>query len=333
MNRSVNSSGATTPTRDSSSVATTLINKNAHPASLAGKGQPPHPEDLRQRVEDISLTGTSHSSDVQGSSTSSTVSGAIATVPAVNGSPGRQRAESLFSQWDLDELSDDDDDDAGFFTPTEGLSDIGEGDEEEEPRPAGRAAGMGGATGSKAGSRTVVPGQPISASPTSTSTSPTYPAAQVAESAQATAPVPAAGEAAVAAAAADAPTQNHSSAEINPALNATNVSKGATASTSNILGTGPSTIRRSKPIQSTTRVKPRTTTKSGALSFDQEKALGPDVDTTREVLRRFLTSQMKEAEDLCYEADPEGNHLYLQSAHGYIQALKVSTVLRSRAVL
>ena len=213
-------------------------------------------------------------------------------VPSVNGSPGKQRAESLFSQWDLDDLSDDEDD-AGFFTPTEGLSDIGEGDEDDEPKTA---AG---------GSKQIISGSAVSASPTDATAPPAYPAAGVKSTAIDNAPAP-------------------EKAEINPDLDATNVAKGSVASSGDVLGTGPSTVHHSKPVQSTTRVKPRATTKVGALSFDQEKALGPDVDTTREVLRRFLTSQMKEAEDLCYEADPDGNHLYLQSAHGYIQALKVS---------
>lgn len=311
LNQSVSSSGATTPTRTGSSVAATLVSNNKNNHTLSGKGQPPHPEDLRQRVEGISLADNGIPGRVQGAghvseastSSSLTTSPPVALATEPNGSPGRQRAESLFSQWDLDELSDDDDD-AGFFTPTEGLSDIGEGDEDEEPRTAG--------------SRPVIAGGAISASPTEAA-----PAVALTTGAAVVPPATETPSLPTASSMDKTPQVGSGDIAINPALDENNVEKGATASSGDILGTGPSTIRRTKPVQSTTRVKPRSTTKMGALSFDQEKALGPDVDTTREVLRRFLTSQMKEAEDLCFEADPEGNHLYLQSAHGYIQGLKV----------
>ena len=108
----------------------------------------------------------------------------------------------------------------------------------------------------------------------------------------------------------------------NSTLEATNVKKGALASEGDVLGTGPSTIRRSKPSAGETRVRKRAGTKT-TVNFDQEACLGKDIDLCREILTLFLTSKMKEAEDMCFDTDPDGNHLYLISAHGIINGLKV----------
>lgn len=89
-----------------------------------------------------------------------------------------------------------------------------------------------------------------------------------------------------------------------------------------VLGTGPSTIRRTKPSAGETKVR-RRTAKSHALDFDQAESLATDIDICRQILTLFLTSKMKEAEDMCFETDPDGNHLYLISAHGIINGLKV----------
>jgi hypothetical protein len=92
----------------------------------------------------------------------------------------------------------------------------------------------------------------------------------------------------------------------------------------NVLGTGPSTIMRTKHERVTQVVRHLHSSKESALSIDQEKLLAPDLDTCREALTLFLTSQMQKAEHLCTEKDPDANHLYLLSAGGIIQALKVS---------
>lgn len=55
---------------------------------------------------------------------------------------------------------------------------------------------------------------------------------------------------------------------------------------------------------------------------DQAACLAPDLDTCREALSLFLSSKMKESENLLAEKDPKNNHLYLQSGHGLIQSLK-----------
>ncbi|ORY33728.1 hypothetical protein BCR39DRAFT_518906 [Naematelia encephala] len=108
----------------------------------------------------------------------------------------------------------------------------------------------------------------------------------------------------------------------NGDLDKTNVDKGAVATGGDVSGTGKSTIQRTLPTSSETKVRRREASKAHALSIDQAAILAQDIDTCREILMLFLTSRMKEAEDLCFEKDPDGNRLYLQSAHGIIQALK-----------
>jgi hypothetical protein len=111
----------------------------------------------------------------------------------------------------------------------------------------------------------------------------------------------------------------------NPTLDATNVEKGAKATGKDVSGTGLSTVRRSKPAQGETRVRKRAaTSKVSALEIDQAALLAPDLESCRQILTLFLTSQMKQAEDMCFDKDPDGNHLYLISAHGIINALKVN---------
>ena len=114
----------------------------------------------------------------------------------------------------------------------------------------------------------------------------------------------------------------------NPTLDATNVSKGSEAATGDVLGTGPSTIRRSKPSAGETKVRTRTGARVPA-AFSQSTVLGADIDACREILTLFLTSKMKEAEEMCFKKDPDGNHMYLLSAHSIINGLKVGSALRS----
>ena len=174
-----------------------------------------------------------------------------------NGATPRKRTPSQWSQWELaeaaEESSDEEEDEEAFATPSEGLSEVEEEDEDQ----------------------------------------------------------------------------------VDPNLDKTNVAKGTTASAStDIAGTGKSTIRRSKPSGGETRVKGRSaTTKVSALSVDQEAVLGTDLDVCREVLTLFLTSKMKEAEELCFEKDPDANHLYLLSANGIINGLKVGNLVPSHAPL
>ena len=91
-----------------------------------------------------------------------------------------------------------------------------------------------------------------------------------------------------------------------------------------VLGTGPSTMRRTKHARITQVVRQLHSSRESALSVNQNGVLAQDLDTCREALTLFLTSQMQKAEKLCTDKDPEANHLYLLSAGGIIQALKVS---------
>lgn len=105
------------------------------------------------------------------------------------------------------------------------------------------------------------------------------------------------------------------------------VKQGTISDGQDILGTGPSTMKRSKPARKTQVVRNLHASKESALSIDQAELLAPDLDACREILTLFLTSRMREAEEQCKEKDPEGNRLYMLSAGGIIQALKVSTLL------
>lgn len=100
-----------------------------------------------------------------------------------------------------------------------------------------------------------------------------------------------------------------------------------------VLGTGPSTMKRTKHERKTQVVRHLNSSKESALSINQDKLLAPDLDTCREALTLFLTSRMQKAEDLCTEKDPDANHLYLLSAGGIIQALKVCQLLGYKSKL
>lgn len=166
----------------------------------------------------------------------------------------RKRTPSLYSEWDLKDAAEEssDEEDEAFMTPSEGLSEVEEEDEEEAERVD------------------------------------------------------------------------------NPYLDKTNVPKGAEAETGDVMGTGPSTIRRTRPAAGETKVRKRAPTKALATDFDQSKTLAKDIDNCREILTLFLRSKMKEAEDMCFDMDPDGTHLYMLSAHGIINGLKVSCDLDGR---
>jgi hypothetical protein len=119
------------------------------------------------------------------------------------------------------------------------------------------------------------------------------------------------------------------SSTIAPSIAATTITDKASTTgpvidSEDVLGTGPSTMRRTKHARITQVVRHLHSSKESALSIDQNALLAPDLDTCREALTLFLTSQMQKAEHLCTEKDPDANHLYLLSAGGIIQALKVS---------
>lgn len=106
--------------------------------------------------------------------------------------------------------------------------------------------------------------------------------------------------------------------------NGTKSQNGTAVQDKDVNGTGASTVHRTAPTMSETKVRTRATVRKSPTSIDQAAILSEDLDSCRHVLELFLTSRMKESEDYCFEKDPDGNRLYLQSAHGIIQALKVS---------
>jgi hypothetical protein len=57
-------------------------------------------------------------------------------------------------------------------------------------------------------------------------------------------------------------------------------------------------------------------------SQEQATTLQEDVDMCRRIIHLFLTSRMKEAENVVYTQDPDGQHMYLQNAAAVIQCIK-----------
>ncbi|WVW83205.1 hypothetical protein I302_105223 [Kwoniella bestiolae CBS 10118] len=202
--------------------------------------------------------------------------------PQTQNKPIRKRTASMYSQWDLEQVGldsdSDEDDDEAFLTPSEGLSEVEEGDEEEENNKDLQAK--------KEKDVLAVAGE-------SSQPPPTYNAA----------------------------TQGQSIADSSQVTKGTIISQ-----EKDVCGTGPSTIKRSKPSIQQTKVQSRQggihATKAGALAVDQDGVLGKDLEICRQALSLFLTSHMKEAEVYLEEREQEGQHLYIQSAQGIIESLK-----------
>ncbi|BEI96809.1 hypothetical protein CcaverHIS631_0203980 [Cutaneotrichosporon cavernicola] len=188
------------------------------------------------------------------------VAPAVST-PGVSGASTPTRIQSLYSQWGLDD-SESDDDEAGYATPSEGLSDLEEEPEEEDDvkTPAG-------------------------------SELPNGHGAAVASTTAMSVEAPAGTAASIGGA-----------APIDPASDS-----------------GPKVTRSAAGAA---KVVNREYKRGNPSDIDQAAALAPDLDICREVLRLFLTSKMKESEDMLVAADPENKHMYLQSGHSVIQALK-----------
>ncbi|WWC61209.1 uncharacterized protein I303_103789 [Kwoniella dejecticola CBS 10117] len=295
LNVSTSTSGASTPT---SSVSTGVPRKQ-----LNGKGVPPSDlkdgmNNLRLGTDEIPLSNSPESGNSPTTSLKTTAGPPIQPVSAAGSSPSsslkeqpptekRIRRSSLYSQWDLEKVglesdSESEDEDA-FLTPSEGLSEVEEGDEEEEELKKDTAQPP-----------------PYNASPSTS--------------------------AAAAAVATGSGIQNGSATQGQSLADAKTVEKGTVVSQEkDVAGTGPSTIKRSTPTVQETKVSRKGqihATKAGALAVDQEKALATDIDVTREALSLFLTSRMREAEVYLEKKEDQGQHLYIQSAQGIIEALK-----------
>ncbi|WVQ98662.1 hypothetical protein IAU59_005793 [Kwoniella sp. CBS 9459] len=291
LNISTSSSGTSTPTSVSGGLPQNHLSNNGKAGS----------NDLKDGLTKLSLGTNTVPLPLSASPTSSPTNPTSAGPPiqpvsAASSSPEtaqpRERRTSMYSQWNLEEvgLESDSEDDEAFLTPSEGLSEVEEEDENEVETPSAVAA---------------VAATRIPAVTDTTSTAALPPSAN----------------------ANDTPTEALVSdavdGETQPHIEPTNVEKGARAQEDDVCGTGPSTIKRNKPTIAQTKVVRHVTgSKAGALAVDQDAVLAKDIDTCREALTLFLTSRMKEAEEYCMEKEGEGHHMYLQSAQGIIQALK-----------
>lgn len=84
------------------------------------------------------------------------------------------------------------------------------------------------------------------------------------------------------------------------------------------------TIHRSQPTASASAIPRVQASKAGhSQVIDQASVLQADLRLCSQILTLFLTSQMKEAEELCYREDPERQHMYLLSAGSIMNGLKV----------
>lgn len=166
--------------------------------------------------------------------------------------------QNLYSQWGLDD-SDSDDDDSGYATPPEGLSDLEEEPEEEDefsrpPKPIGKTFANGNGTSSVA-----------------------------------------------------------------PSIGGASIAGTTLADKSSVASSGPKITRKHA---SGAKVHKSEFKRGNPLDVDQVASLAPDLDLCREVLTLFLTSKMRESEEMLVKADPENKHMYLQSGNSVIQALK-----------
>ncbi|KAK8869877.1 hypothetical protein IAR55_000445 [Kwoniella newhampshirensis] len=135
-----NSSGATTPT--SLSLPPGSINSDKY-AGLNGKGVPGEANGVKESLAALNLGAVTNSVAItdspESSPTTSTAVGAPSHPVSAGSSPdirpGKQRAASLYSQWDLEEVGIDSDDEEAFLSASEGLSEVEEEDETEEPQP------------------------------------------------------------------------------------------------------------------------------------------------------------------------------------------------------
>ncbi len=221
---------------------------------------------------------------------------------AVNGAPStKDRPTSMYSQWDEDgaDGAESEEDEGAFLTPEGGLSEVEEEDEHVDEAVSKPVNGHVGTAVNRNGTEEAVTKFP----------SPTANVKTIENG------IPAA-------------NSDTTGEMTNPTLAATDVVKGASATNADVSGTGRSTIHRNKPVVSETRVRKRAARNKGdALVVDQAAVLAHDLEICRQVLTLFLTSHMKDAEDMCFDEDPDGNHLYLISGHGIINALKVGLLL------
>lgn len=213
----------------------------------------------------------------------------------------------MYSQWEEEDKAESSEDEGAFLTPDEGLSEVEEGEGEDEAVPKSTANapvkaenGINGAAGGTARTAPEHGPQPVAAN----------------------------GERGIIADKAENGTQSSlggTTTGNKPQSAAANAEERADPDTHDVSGTGTSTMHRSIPTSGEAiKVRRRApTSKSDALHVDQTAVLHGDLDICRTILTLFLTSKMKEAEDMCFDKDPDGNHLYLISAHGIINGMKV----------
>ncbi|WWC90109.1 uncharacterized protein L201_005042 [Kwoniella dendrophila CBS 6074] len=313
LNISTSSSGASTPTSLVSTSNPTTIGSNGK-RSLNGKGIPSTElKNLRLGTDEIPISASPESSPTDSTSAgppiqpvttagnTSISSSSLDNAIALGLEKKTERRTSMYSQWELEKVglesdSDEDEDEDAFLTPSEGLSEVEEGDEDEA------ADGL---------NKPIRDEQPKAVvSPPSDNASISIPAAAAAKG--------------TAAATATGGTSREDKGQ--SIADAKAVEKGTIVSQEgDVSGTGPSTIKRSKPTEQQTKVNIKGqihATKQGALAFDQASVLAKDIDITREALTLFLTSKMKEAEVYLEDKEGEGQHLYIQSAQGIIEGLK-----------
>ncbi|WWD01496.1 hypothetical protein V866_008440 [Kwoniella sp. B9012] len=291
LNVSASTSGTSTPT---SSVSKQLNGKDLQNGisnlrlGTTTNQIPISPSDsIRSSPTDSNSNSTSAGPPIQPVHASTSTS--TSTPPQTQSKPIRKRTPSMYSQWDLEQVgldsdSEDEDDDEAFLTPSEGLSEVEEGDEDEEDHNA---------EAKKKHEKDIL----LAASSKNDSTLPPLTSNSATQG------------------------QGQSIADSSQVAKGTVVSQ-----EKDVYGTGPSTIKRSKPSIQETKVQSRQgglhATKAGALAVDQDGVLVKDLEICRQALSLFLTSHMKEAEVYLEEREQEGQHLYIQSAQGIIEALK-----------
>ncbi|WWD15847.1 hypothetical protein CI109_100271 [Kwoniella shandongensis] len=132
-----NSSGASTPT--TISLAPGSVSSERY-SGLNGKGVPGDANGVKESLAALNLGAVTNSPVISDSPEASPTAVGAPVQPVSAGSspdirPGRQRTASLYSQWDLEEVGIESDDEEDFLSASEGLSDLEEEEEPEEPKP------------------------------------------------------------------------------------------------------------------------------------------------------------------------------------------------------
>jgi len=188
------------------------------------------------------------------------------------------KVQNLYSQW-ADYSDSEEEDDDGFATPSEGLSEVEEEDEDLEEDTVSAIASK--LESKKDKLQTTPPAVGDSLHPSSAANDSLHP---------------------------------NSAGDINaPLLSPASITPSMSSSMTRVsrFKAGEAKVDHAAQFK-----------RGDPLVIDQAGLLAKDLDLCRTALTLFLSSRMRESEEILAQNDPDNNHLYLQNGHGLIQSLK-----------